>query len=275
MPRENEIRCIALDLDGTTLNSQGKLSERNKKAIERALEHNIHVMIASGRPLASLPEEVVRIEGIQYAVTSNGAAVCDLESGRTLREYRLTQKSVEEILSVTREMDVAYEVLMGGVPYAQASYVKDPLRYGAAARAVSYIQRTRKPVEDIHSFITEHIGELDCMDVVIKEGKKELWNRIEAEVKDVYVTSSVPQLLEISFKEAGKAPAVEFLLQRLGFAWSNLAAFGDGENDREMLRSAGIGIAVANAVPGCKMDADKVTCSNDEDGVGIELELLF
>ena len=98
MTRKNEIRCIALDLDGTTLNSKGQLSERNRKAIERALEHHIQVIIASGRPLASLPEEVVRIPGIRYAVTSNGAAVCDLDSGKTLKEYQLTGKSVEEIL---------------------------------------------------------------------------------------------------------------------------------------------------------------------------------
>ena len=275
MTRKNEIRCIALDLDGTTLNSKGQLSERNRKAIERALEHHIQVIIASGRPLASLPEEVARIPGIRYAVTSNGAAVCDLDSGKTLKEYQLTGKSVEEILALTSGMDVAYEVLKGGIPYAESSYVEDPVRYGASAMAVPYIQRTRRPVEDIQGFIRAHRDELDCMDVVIREGKEELWKRIESEVADVYVTSSVPQLLEISYKEAGKAAAVGFLLDRLDLGWQNLAAFGDGDNDRELLKAAGIGIAVANAVPGCRKDADKVTCSNDEDGVGIELERML
>ena len=110
------IRCVALDLDGTTLNSQGKLSERTRQAIRAALERRIHVIVASGRPVSSLPEEVVGIPGIRYAVTSNGAAVRDLETGEILREYKLTPKAAEEILKLTEGMDVAYETFIAGIP---------------------------------------------------------------------------------------------------------------------------------------------------------------
>ena len=73
------IRCIALDLDRTTLNSEGHLSERNRRAIERAISSGIQIAVASGRSLDSLPGEVLEIPGIRYAITSNGAAVYDLK----------------------------------------------------------------------------------------------------------------------------------------------------------------------------------------------------
>lgn len=269
------IRCVALDLDGTTLNSQGKLSERTRQAIQAALERRIHVIVASGRPVSSLPEEVVGIPGIRYAVTSNGAVVRDLETGEILREYKLTPEAAEEILKLTEGMDVAYETFIAGIPYAQASYVADPVRYGAAATAVSYVRRTRKPVEDIRGFIRRHKEELDSIDVVIREGKEALWKKLETQVEDIYVTSSVPQLLEISYKEAGKASGVRFLLDHLKIAREHLAAFGDGDNDSGMLRLAGVGVAVANAVPGCLAAADRITGSNDEDGVAAELERIL
>lgn len=269
------IRCVALDLDGTTLNSQGKLSERTRQAIRAVLERRIHVIVASGRPVSSLPEEVVGIPGIRYAVTSNGAVVRDLETGEILREYKLTPEAAEEILKLTEGMDVAYETFIAGIPYAQASYVADPVRYGAAATAVSYVRRTRKPVEDIRGFIRRHKEELDSIDVVIREGKEALWKKLETQVEDIYVTSSVPQLLEISYKEAGKASGVRFLLDHLKIAREHLAAFGDGDNDSGMLRLAGVGVAVANAVPGCLAAADRITGSNDEDGVAAELERIL
>ena len=94
---------------------------------------------------------------------------------------------------------MAYEAFIAGIPYAQASYVADPVRYGAAATAVPYVRRTRKPVEDIRGFIRQHKRELDSIDVVIRKGKETLWKKLETQVEDIYVTSSVPQLLEISY----------------------------------------------------------------------------
>lgn len=261
----SQVKCIALDLDGTTLNSSGELSIRTETALLQAASQGIEIIVASGRSLASLPVCIRRIPGIRYAVTSNGAAVYDLLSGELLRAYRMTAESVEAVLAVTERalvngkrtpgesMPLAYETFIEGVPYAQTSYVADPVRYGAAERAISYIQRTRRPVEDIRAFIRKHKERLDCIDVVIPEGEEK-------------------QRLEIAYKEAGKAPAVQFLLERLGISRCELAAFGDGDNDCALLEYAGLGIAVENACKSCLAAADRVTASNDKDGVAIEIE---
>ncbi|NCB90999.1 MAG: HAD family phosphatase [Clostridia bacterium] len=261
--------CIALDLDRTTLNRQGRLSEKNRLAIEAAIQQGIHVIVASGRALSSLPEDIKNMKGIQYAITSNGAAVYDLHTQKCLQQYKMTETSVEEILKYTKEMGVAYEAFIDGQAFAQKEYVQDPVKYGATVHAIPYIQSTRQPVEYIQDFLLAHKRELDSIDVVVnsEEKKADLWKTIAQKVPDVYITSSIMQLLEISYKDAGKHSGARFLLDYLGLSRENLAAFGDGDNDADMLSFAGMGIAVENASPACKAAADAITLSHDEDGV--------
>ena len=172
-----KVKCIALDLDRTTLNSRGELSSRNKRAIQAAIDRAIHVVVASGRPAEALPAEITEIPGIRYAVVSNGASVWDLRKKERIQEYKLAPESVEQLLSVSAKaasdwgIEVAYEIPVNGAAYAQASYVQDPVRYGARAESIAYIQKTRRPVDDILAFIQEHIRELDCMNIVVGERK--------------------------------------------------------------------------------------------------------
>lgn len=281
-----QIKFIALDLDRTTLDSQGRLSEINRRAIERAVAAGIHVVAASGRALASLPAEIVDIPGVQYAITSNGAAVYDINENRCLRQFKMTPQSVEEILQHTqpeggckKDMEISYEAFIDGRAFAEQRYVEDPVRFGATPHAVAYIQSTRTPIKDMREFISEHKSELDCIDIVVKSEnmKEQLWKSLRKNIADVYITSSVRQLLEISHRDAGKESGAAFLLEYLGLKREELAAFGDGDNDAELLRYAGIGFAVANASSGCRSAADRIVASNDENGVaqgiGIILEM--
>ena len=271
------IRCIALDLDRTTLNSEGHLSGDNRKAIEQAVSSGIQIAVASGRSLDSLPGGVMEIPGIRYAITSNGAAVYDLKEGVCLRQYKLKAEAVRDILRWTQGEDVTFEAFIDGKPYAEKAYVEDPVRFGAMPRSIPYIQGTRKPTEDMRSFIREHEGELDCIDVVVKSEKykQRLWKTLEKQVRDVYITSSVKQLLEISDVNAGKDTAAEFLIGYLGLTREELAGFGDGHNDSGLLKYAGIGFAVANASKECREAADRIVASNDEDGVAEGIDYIL
>lgn len=284
-----KIKCIALDLDRTTLDSQGHLSEENRTAIESAVADGVHVVVASGRSLDSLPAEITDIKGIRYAITSNGAAVYDLSERKCLRQFKMTPASVEDILrhmepervkdvygnaseipeAEMSEIEISYEAFIDGKAFAESRYVADPVRFGAMPQAISYIQGTRAPVEDMRTFICEHKSELDCIDLVVKneDMKRKLWKNLQESVRDVYITSSVRQLLEISHRDAGKESGAKFLLEYLGLTREELAAFGDGDNDSGLLKYAGIGFAVANASLECRDAADEIVASNDENGV--------
>lgn len=284
-----KIKCIALDLDRTTLDSQGHLSEENRTAIESAVADGVHVVVASGRSLDSLPAEITDIKGIRYAITSNGAAVYDLSERKCLRQFKMTPESAEDILRHTEpermkvaygeaagmsevemsEIEISYEAFIDGRAFAESRYVADPVRFGAMPQAISYIQGTRMPVEDMRTFIHVHKSELDCIDLVVKseDMKRKLWKNLRQNVRNVYITSSVRQLLEISHRDAGKESGAKFLLEYLGLAREELAAFGDGDNDSGLLKYAGIGFAVANASLECRDAADEIVASNDENGV--------
>ena len=284
-----KIKCIALDLDRTTLDSQGHLSEENRTAIESAVADGVHVVVASGRSLDSLPAEITDIKGIRYAITSNGAAVYDLSERKCLRQFKMTPESAEDILRHTEpervkdvygnaseiseaemsEIEISYEAFIDGKAFAESRYVADPVRFGAMPQAISYIQGTRAPVEDMRTFICEHKSELDCIDLVVKneDMKRKLWKNLQESVRDVYITSSVRQLLEISHRDAGKESGAKFLLEYLGLTREELAAFGDGDNDSGLLKYAGIGFAVANASLECRDAADEIVASNDDNGV--------
>jgi len=271
------LRCIALDLDRTTLGPDGRLSTGNREALERAVRHGIHVVIASGRPLCSLPAEVTALPGIEYAITSNGAAVYHLPTGKRLRGFTLPPAAAEEILRLTADEPLTYEAFVDGIAYGGADYVADPVAYGTPPTSVGYIQRTRRPVPDIIAFIRSHSHELDSVDLVVRSAEEK--NRLSAllmeSVPDLYVTSSVPQLVEISHRDAGKHSGLRFITNLLGISPAQTAAFGDGDNDADMLAFAGCGIAVSNASPACLAAADRITGHFSEDGVAQAIHRLL
>lgn len=263
------IKCIALDLDRTTLNAEGRLLSANKNAIESAIAAGIHVVIASGRAFDTLPKDVLAIPGIEYAITCNGAAMYHVPTGKCLKKYQLSKEAVETVMKVTAGEDITYEAFVDGIAYAGKEYVEDPVRFGATQDAVKYVQKTRRKQDDIVKFIHDRKEQLDSMDIVVKEESKkaELWEKIARSTDEVYITSSVTRLIEIANRNAGKKSGLAFLVDILGIKREETAAFGDADNDVDMLRFAGCGIAVENASDTCKEAADYITKRFDEDGV--------
>src|SRR5699024_5330500 len=106
------LKLIALDLDDTTLRSDGTLSPKTKAALITAINQGIEVVVASGRSFSSLPQSIKDIEGIRYAITSNGAAIYHLEDGERIHSITLKAQSVEEILSALQGEDICFEAFV-------------------------------------------------------------------------------------------------------------------------------------------------------------------
>ena len=164
---------------------------------------------------------------------------------------------------------MTYEAFIKGQAFASTEYTAHPEKYGATEHSLAYVRKTRILKDDIVSFILEHCHELDSIDIVVgdDELKKNIMDRIRKATDEVYMTSSISQLLEISYKDAGKKSGVKFLTEYLGLSRENVAAFGDADNDTDMIEYAGVGIAMENAAPHLKQIADHVTLHHDKDGV--------
>ncbi len=263
------VKCIALDLDDTLLKNTKEISEKNREALDYCLKQGVQVVIASGRAFGSLPKSATEIPGITYAITSNGAGIYNVKEKTCLMRNCMEKEAVKKLLQIIREEISVYEVFVEGIPYASADYVEDPVKFGAYAHSIEYVKRTRKPMEDLDAFVLENMDRMESMDLIVPElqKKQEVWKRVEREVPGIYSTSSLPHLIEISHKNSGKHTALQFLLKKWGISPQETAAFGNGDNDWEMLQLVKYGIAVENASDKCKEAAWAVTASNEEDGV--------
>jgi hypothetical protein len=137
-----DIKLVALDLDRTTLNSESHLSEVNRQALIDAISNGVHVCIASGRAFDTLPEDVISVPGIEYAITSNGAAIYRIAGKECLKSYVLTPESVKTILKLTENDIVTYEAFIKGQAFASTEYTAHPEKYGATEHSLNYFNKT-------------------------------------------------------------------------------------------------------------------------------------
>lgn len=267
------IRLIALDLDGTTLRSDGSLSGRTRQALRAAMDQGVHVVVASGRSFHSLPSCLQEMQGLEYAISSNGAAVSRLTDGALLYRNCMEEAKVLEVLDLMESYPAALEGFVDGIPYAGRAYVENPAAFGAPPGSFPYIRRTRRPVDDIREFLRENRTRLDAVDILAADAgfKREIEEKLAA-LGDLYVTSSVPHLVEIGNRTAGKASALAWLSRFLAIPQEEILACGNAENDRDMILYAGIGVAVGNSPESLKAAADLVTEDNDHDGVAAVIE---
>lgn len=271
------IKCIALDLDGTTLQDDKTLSDRTRAAIRLAKEKGVHVVIATGRCFDSLPDCVRELTEIEYAITSNGAAIYNMRDGVCLRKFSISENAVEKILKYAREVPFALEIFCDGKAYAAKEYISAPHLYGIPVNMTGYIESTRNGVEDIAAFAIKHKHELDCIDILLrhKEQQRDLYDFLKQIKDEVYVTTSVDNRIEISSWEAGKHTGLQYILERINVDVAEAAAFGDENNDVEMLKYVKYGMAVENASLECRLAAAKVVPSNTSDGVAKGIEELL
>lgn len=264
-----KIKLIASDLDGTLLTDQKTLSAETERVLQSAADRGIYIVPATGRSFKAVPDFIKEFPGVEYVITANGGAVYSVSSGKRIYQCLLEEISVEAALARKLPEKAVLEVFIDGVPYSEEAYVRAPLEYGATEYGAKYVQKTRIPVEDVVSFARKHRSELDSMAFVCSDCTEREYLRryLEVEVPDIYVTSSVPHLLEIGHQNAGKGNTLLHLLDYLEISREETMAFGDADNDSSMLSAVKYGIAMANGTLACKRAASYVTASNQEDGV--------
>lgn len=271
----SRVRLVALDLDGTALRSNNTLSPAVSAAIQRATESGIEVVAASGRPFQSMPKEILEHGGINYFITSNGAAVYNKRYERIF-ETPLKESAVLKLLELTRDVDLIWEAFTKNTTVTDKRYYDNPTAYGCSAAYVGYVKGSRGVEEDMRGFIFAHRKELDSVEYVCpeKELRETVRRKIEENTDELYITSSSEHFVEFMDKNATKSKALKKLCKILSVSPKETAACGNADNDADMLRFAGTGAAVENASEFCKKSAGIIIPSNDNDGVAVWLNKL-
>lgn len=263
------VKLIAMDLDGTLLNREKLISPENQKALEDASEQGVKLVVSTGRAWETIPSCVRDNPVFDYAITSNGAEIYRCDTGKPFYSVNLDPHSVDVVLDVIGDRRVGWEAFMDGKAYGEEDYVSHPWEYGMPSSAIGYIRKTRIPVKDIKAFIRENRDHMSVIDLVVGDPqlKEELYRDLGACGEPLYITASMDERVEILHPDAGKAEGVKALCEMEGIDLKDTAAFGDADNDLDMILLAGVGVAMGNAFENVKAQADYVTCDNNQHGV--------
>lgn len=263
----HKIKMIGLDLDGTLLTSDKKLLPFTRQVLTEAIERGIQVLMATGRPYTGIPEELRKLPGIRYALTSNGARILDTQTGKALIEHLLPLESAKKALEILQKYDTLQEVYFEGQGYAEAEKLDRISRYHHNPHMWEYVRSSRKPVDSLPELIAREGRDMDKVQALFADMGElaQAWKELER-YEELVLVSSLGYNIEINAAGVDKGIGLMELGELLGFCPEEIMACGDGDNDIQMLERAGIGIAMGNAEEKVKAAADYITETNDEEG---------
>ncbi len=264
-------KLVAVDMDGTLLNSDKRITDKTIRTIKMATEKGIIVAICTGRPIKGI-EPYIEALGLDIPYMAyNGALIVMGKSGEIIFDQRLTPNDARVVFSWGKKFDTTI-----------IAWTTDGLAdalFTSAFNADLEVYRQYSSVEPaliqdeealIQSGITKILfcdskDKIECIEKTLKEN-----SNLEV---DFY--TSQPEYLEFVDKRASKAAAMGMLGARFGIKQDEMVAIGDSYNDLSMIEYAGLGVVMENAPDELKAVAGYVTLSNDDDGVAYVLERII
>ncbi len=287
-------KLVAIDLDGTMLDSYGMVTEETKKTIKKVEEQGVNVIIASGRPIDSIKSIANEIDSKKYFISGNGAIIYDMEKEEIIYEKCMPKEKVLEIIKICEENSIAYnvytekEILATALKYNVLYYNKENLKKEESKKTKITI------VKDMYEYV-KNKEDTNFLKITVCDETKSVFNSIIRkfkEIKDIEVLDvshmsrkTIRQgtedfsieyyYTEISRANVDKWYAIEYLMENLNLKREEIMAIGDNINDKMMIENAGLGIAMEQSTPVIKIIADDVAPSNNDDGVAKILQKYY
>lgn len=273
-----DIKIIVLDLDGTLLNSQSKISDKTKETLINLQENGYHLVLASGRPTPSVvgvAKELRMDEFDSYILTFNGAHVMNYKTKEVIYEQPLSVDSAKAVLGHLEQFEVVPMICIEDTMYVKDVYSGFVEHEGQIKNILEFEARIGNyklaEVDNLKDFVSVPLSK-----ILITGNVDYLSEKLEA-FREPFkglntITKSADFFVEFTDYGVDKAKSLNQILERLGMTRENVIAFGDGMNDYTLLEAAKIGVAMGNATPSLKEIADYITETNDNDGVVKGLE---
>lgn len=274
------IQLLALDIDGTLLNSRGELTERNRTAIANARSRGIEVVLVTGRRFASARILLHELALDLPLVSHNGALTKEVETLATLDFQPLEEEAAREVIDLGREATA--DMICCDDPHGLGTMVIEGI--SSTNRVLQgYLARYRDAVvevEDLRAYL-DH-APIQMMFSGSCRSMDQLTDRLEAALGDraqIFQTryrSHDLTILDVLGATASKGQTLAAYAERLGLSREEVMAIGDNHNDLSMLQYAGYGVLMGNADPEMKgVEGLYQTTSNDEDGVAIAIDKMI
>lgn len=280
-------KLIAIDLDGTMLNSYGEVTENTKRVLKQIKQKGAEVVITSGRSIDSIKYIASEIDSSKYMIAGNGAVVYDRSQNKILYEKYIPKNKALDIIQICEENSIYYNV------YTNKTIIADGLRYNVLYYYKENLKKEDQKkthitlVENIENYIKEMNEDEKIMKIFICDKNKTVFNSIVRKfsvIEDIDIldvshmarkvikqgTEDIPieyYYTEISMKDVDKWYALEFLIKKLGIPKEEVMAIGDNVNDRKMIEEAGKGIVMGGSTPKVSEVADYITLDCNNEGV--------
>lgn len=270
------IKLLALDIDGTLLNSQNKLTERTRASVQSAVEAGVKVVLVTGRRFHAARSVAQDLQLQLPIITHNGALTKCPTTLEILNYYPLEPTLAQELVLLGREFSA--DTLCCDDPQGEGLLVYDNisaentrLRY-----YMSLFKQYTREVADLHNHIVTppiqifYVGPCALMDAL----QARLETQFAGRAKVVLTTyrSADMTIVDVIHPSSSKGNALASLAQHLGIDSTEVMAMGDNHNDLEMLQYAGLPVMMANAESILHNRGFATTVSNDEDGVALAIE---
>ena len=261
-----EYQLLALDMDGTVLTSEKKISQKTQEAIHGALAAGKQVLFATGRAPIEMKEHLSSFPDMRYVMYLSGAIVRDLHAGKDLHAVHIPLHIVENIMDIAKDKAALVAVYAGDGLFVEKKFRGRMAEYGCECFAPLY-EACAERVDDIRETALAHGHEVRKINFYC--GSEAEWRRCAEELKKLPVqrASGIPNNEEVSPAGVDKGAALVSLCSALGLPVECAIAVGDQGNDLSMIRAAGLGVAMGNATEEVKAAADAVTADCDHDGV--------
>lgn len=279
-------KLIAIDLDGTLLNSYGEITEKNKDAIKYALDKTVEVVLASGRDPKTM-EKISNELGIEkFLIAGNGATVYDMKEGKNIYENFLEIDKALEIINICKSNSIFFSV------YTTEGIITESINYNIKVfnNENSYKPNKKRTNIEVVGDIYEYVQDRrpNILKVIVCDESRIIFNNIIEKLKNIrdvevlnveHMSRKIIRIgteehkieyyyTEVTNKDANKWPAIKFLAQRLDIKDEEIICIGDNMNDLEMIENAGLGIVMKNSALEQFYIADFITEDNNSDGVG-------
>ena len=279
-------KLIAIDLDGTLLNSYGEITDKNKEAIKYALNKGIEVVLASGRDPQTM-KKISQELGIEnFLIAGNGASVYDIKLEKNIYENFLEIDKALKIIKICKENSIFFSV------YTTNGIITEGLEYNIKVfnNENNFRPNKKRTNIEIVTDIYNHIQEKrpNILKIIICDENKIIFNNIIEKMKNVknveileveHMSKKVLRIgtqeypieyfyTEVTNKNANKWEAIQYLIVKFGIDEKDVICIGDNMNDLKMIKNAGLGIAMKNSAIEKQNIADYITEDNNSDGVG-------
>ncbi len=271
------IKVIIMDVDGTLTNNKKIINKKTKDVLIEAQKNGVILILASGRPTSGLMDFAMELKMDKnhgLLISFNGSKVVDCQTKKVLFNETMSVKQGQSVLEHMKKFKVKPMIDKDDYMYVNDVFSNEINYNGKPFNIIQYESRGSKfklcEKDDLAAFADYPLNK------ILTAGDPEYLQAHYKEMMEPFKDNlscmfTAPFYFEFTAKGIDKAKALDTVLIPMGYKKEEMIAFGDGQNDTSMVKYAGIGVAMKNAVDELKAVANEITLSNEEDGIAYTL----